>query len=188
MRHMQCRNCPAAALAAQTRLTPLNLHPARPVQRRHARGLRLLQLALSTLGVVYGDIGESFGRSRGLGCMLRKRCSGANLPSPSRQPAASSAARCLLPDNAQHVSCCLLQAPLPYTSTALCSLRVPPTMSGWCWACAPPSFGPSHLSVGGCSCHRAGWWVVRAGGRLLVQSVADPSRSRWQWWPPPAST
>ncbi len=46
---------PAAATAA---------HPAGPwlllsrLQRRHMRGLRLVALALSALGVVYGDIGE----------------------------------------------------------------------------------------------------------------------------------
>lgn len=41
------------------------------MQRRHARGLRLLALAMSTLGVVYGDIGELWAQAQAQAALPR---------------------------------------------------------------------------------------------------------------------
>lgn len=169
--------CGGGGGLSHVQITPtwwrLTLAAALLLQRHGARGWRLLIMAFSTLGIVYGDIG---GSASAAAVCARRRCCKARCPTTAswslapgpcslagtlpRQHSCLSPPLLPLPLILAATSCVSLQAPRPSMFSPPSSpTALPPTATS-CWVLPPPSFGASPPLVG------APAWVLasRVGG------------------------
>jgi hypothetical protein len=188
--------CGGGGGLSHVQITPtwwrLTLAAALLLQRHGARGWRLLIMAFSTLGIVYGDIG---GNALAAAVCARRRCCKARCPTTAswslapgpcslagtlpRQHSCLSPPLLPLPLVLAAKTCVSLQAPPPSMFLPPSSpMALPPTATS-CWVLPPPSFGASPPLVG------APAWVLASRGRLCCGAVGwacHMAGPHLAWW------